>query len=45
MDLPITKQPTKITELSRAKVKQMDEKVLDTQTTEYYTFGESVSAW
>ena len=31
----------KITEISRSKVKEMDEKTLDTQTTEYYTFGES----
>ena len=31
----------KITEISRSKVKEMDEKTLDTQTSEYYTFGES----
>ena len=31
----------KVIEISRSKVKEMDEKTLDTQTTEYYTFGES----
>ena len=31
----------KVTEISRGKVKEMDEKTLDTQTSEYYTFGES----
>ena len=31
----------KITEISRSKVKEMDEKTLDTQTSEYYSFGES----
>ena len=31
----------RIAEMSKAKVKEMDEKTLDTQTTEYYTFGES----
>ena len=33
-----------LTDLSRAKVMEMDENILDTQTEEYYTFGESVSA-
>ncbi|CAK8991445.1 unnamed protein product [Durusdinium trenchii] len=31
----------KVIEISRSKVKEMDEKTLDTQTCEYYTFGES----
>jgi len=31
----------KITDISRSKVKEMDEKTLDTQTSEYYSFGES----
>ena len=31
----------KITDISRGKVKEMDEKTLDTQTSEYYSFGES----
>jgi len=31
----------RIAEMSKAKVKEMDEKTLDTQTTEYYTIGES----
>ena len=31
----------KITDISRSKVSEMDEKTLDTQTSEYYTFGES----
>ena len=30
-------------DLSRSMVMEMDEKILDTQTKEYYTFGESVS--
>ena len=30
-----------ITDISRSKVSEMDEKTLDTQTSEYYTFGES----
>ena len=33
-----------LTDLSRSMVMEMDEKILDTQTEEYYTFGESVSA-
>eukprot|EP00438_Fugacium_kawagutii_P016236 Skav234412 [mRNA] locus=scaffold3157:14862:16347:- [translate_table: standard] len=35
------KSTQKITELSRSKIKGLDEKTLDTQTTELYTFGES----
>eukprot|EP00435_Cladocopium_sp_Y103_P040480 s646_g11.t1 len=31
----------RITDISRSKVSEMDEKTLDTQTSEYYTFGES----
>ena len=34
-----------LTDLSLATVMEMDEKILDTQTEEYYTFGESVSPW
>ena len=41
MGTPVEKLPT-VAELSRAKMKPIDESVLDTQTIEYYTFGESV---
>ena len=39
---PVTrKEKKKITEISRSKVVEMNEKTLDTETSEYYTFGES----
>ena len=39
---PVTrKEKKRITEISKGKVAEMDEKTLDTQTSEYYTFGES----
>ena len=39
---PVTrKEKKKITEISRSKVAEMNEKTLDTETSEYYTFGES----
>ena len=31
----------RVTDISRSKVKEMDEKTLDIQTSEYYSFGES----
>ena len=41
-DLTICTKPRSITKISeRTKVKEMDEKTLDTQTMEYYSFGES----
>lgn len=39
---PVRRREVKrITDISRSKVSVMDEKTLDTQTSEYYTFGES----
>ena len=39
---PVTrKEKKKITEISRSKVAEINEKTLDTETSEYYTFGES----
>eukprot|EP00434_Breviolum_minutum_P039498 symbB.v1.2.035078.t1/scaffold4537.1/size38323/1 len=39
---PVTrKEKKKITEISKSKVAEMNEKTLDTETSEYYTFGES----